>query len=230
MALLGVQTVFPFIKRKISWCLGVLFLALVIQCKPQVEEKIEEIPFYNSAEFTAEWIPKNSPNYKDIHQIAAFSFQNQLGETVTNDTFKGKIYVANFFFTSCPAICPKMTVNLKEVQEEFRNDPEVQILSHTVMPWVDTRPVLVEYAENQGVNGDKWHLLRGSKEAIYDLARNSYFAEKGIGLQKSADEFLHTENFLLIDGNGRIRGVFNGTLPLETERLIETIYSLKKEV
>ncbi len=223
----AVRIVFRCLIKQSSLLLSLLYLITFVGCDSTKKE--DTIPFYNSAEFTAEWINQQDPKYTEIHKIGPFSLLDQNAEVVSNATLKGKIYIANFFFSVCPSICPKMTINLQKIQDEFRDDPEVHIVSHSVMPWVDTTDILYEYAMEHNIDHKKWQLLTGEKEQIYDLARNSYFAEKGIGLQKSSDEFLHTENFLLIDGMGRIRGVFNGTLPLETERIIETIYALKKD-
>ena len=121
-----------------------------------------------------------------------------------------------------------MTTNMIRIQKEFEKDDDIKLLSHTVMPWADSVSVLKEYANLKGIDNKKWHLLTGRQEEIYNLARQSYFAEKEIGLDKDSDEFLHTENFVLIDGKGRIRGVYNGTLALEMTRLITDIRTLKK--
>ncbi|MGB5929376.1 MAG: SCO family protein [Cyclobacteriaceae bacterium] len=153
---------------------------------------------------------------------------NQNGETVTNESLKGSVYVANFFFTICPGICPKMTSNLELVYNAYKGDRNVKFLSHSVMPWVDSVKVLKHYADLRGLNTGQWHFVTGDKEQIYDLARQAYFAEKEIGLDKETDEFLHTENFILVDDRGRIRGVYNGTIPLEMNRLKEDIATLKE--
>ena len=187
-----------------------------------------KLPFYNTAEFTPEWINEGDPGYSEIHTIGSFNFLNQNGDKITNQDLEGKIYVADFFFTLCPGICPKMTSNMAKLQKEFISDDDVMLLSHSVMPWADSITVLKEYAEARDINSNKWHLLTGSQESIYSLARQSYFAEKEIGLDKETDEFLHTENFILVDGKGRIRGVYNGTLSLEVSRLITDIKNLKK--
>ncbi|KYG75445.1 SCO family protein [Roseivirga echinicomitans] len=186
------------------------------------------LPFYNSADFTPEWIDEEDEQYSQVHTIANFSFQNQSGDVINNESLAGKIYVADFFFTICPSICPKMTSNLEKIQTEFVNDESVMLVSHTVMPWVDSVGVLKAYADMHGIENNKWHLLTGDTEEIYQLARHSYFAEKEIGLNKNSNEFLHTENFILVDGFGRIRGVYNGTIPLEMARLITDIKTLKQ--
>ncbi len=207
------------------WALIMINLACANEVKNQ--ETIS-LPFFNQADFTPEWIDRSSLQYDSIHRIAPFSLTNQNGQTVTNKSVNGKIFVANFFFTICPGICPRMTENLKTVQTEFINDPTVKILSHTVMPWVDSVAQLKEYEITRDINGDQWHLLTGSKEELYELARGSYFADEGFGKNVTvADDFLHTENLVLVDSKQRLRGVYNGTISLEVKRLIEDIKTLQ---
>lgn len=181
------------------------------------------LPFYATADLTAEWAEPGSARERSVHRIAPFALRSQDGATVTHETLRGKIYVANFFFTSCQGICPKMLKNLRAIQDAFAEDGDVALVSHTVMPSVDSQQVLQAYAAANGIRSGKWHLLTGPKETIYDLARRSYFAEKRLGYAKGDSEFLHTENMLLIDRQGRIRGVYNATLPIEAERVIEDI-------
>ena len=142
---------------------------------------------------------------------------------------EGKIHVANFIFTSCGSICPTMTRHLKLVQDEFRSDTTVVLLSYSVTPWIDTVDKLKIFADKNGINSTNWHLLTGNKSEIYTLARQSYFAEEDLGFTKDSTEFLHTEHVLLVDKNKRIRGIYNGTLQLEAEQLIEDIKTLTKE-
>lgn len=215
--------------KKISFLL-VLMAFIFMQCNTKTEPIELPLPFYNHADFTSEWINEGDAGYNDIHAVAPFTFINQNGDTVTEHTFKDKIYVANFFFTICPGVCPRMTANLLRVQEEFKADDNVKILSHTVMPWIDSVATLQSYAEIKGVNSQQWHLVTGSKEALYTTARTSYFADEGFGKSVTIEsDFLHTENIVLVDKKRRIRGVYNGTLPLEMRRLIEDINILKKE-
>ena len=191
------------------------------------ESKIENLPYYNSADLTPNWYTEKQLDTLKLHKIATFQFTNQDGKTVSNETVKGKIYVANFFFTICPSICPTMTQNLFAVQKAFKDDNEVVMLSHSVMPATDSIAQLKKYANRWKIDTHKWHLLTGKKEKIYALARQSYFAEKEIGLQKEKNEFLHTENVFLIDKQGYIRGVYNATLALDVENLINDIKVLK---
>ena len=189
-----------------------------------------ELPFYNSGVFTPEWIAKDDQAYDSIHTISTFSFQDQNGENVTNAKFDGKVYAANFFFSICPGVCPKMKNNLMKVQETFIEDDRVKILSHTVMPWVDSVARLKEYALLNDIDSNIWHLVTGSKQDIYGMARSSYFADEGFGKSVTSEEdFLHTENVVLIDQKRRIRGVYSGTLEVEINRMIEDIQLLLKE-
>ena len=187
------------------------------------------LPIYNTPDFTPSWIDEDVPDNQKIHTIPDFSFYNQLGKEISQETFRDKIYVADFFFTTCPGICPKLTKNMGMLQNAFKDDQEVLLLSHTVTPWIDSIPRLRAYAEDQGIMPDKWHLVTGEQDAIYQIARLSYFAEMEVGMDKSVEEFLHTENFILVDKQKRIRGVYNGTLPLEVKKLIEDIRVLKRE-
>ena len=203
-------------------------LSLAIFGACQEVEKQTPLPFFNQADFTPEWIATNHSDYKEIHRINDFEFTDQNGEKVNNDRLRGKVYVANFIFTVCPSICPKMTANLELVRQEFLDEQGIMFVSHSVMPWVDSVSVLKQYAQSQGLDNGQWLFLTGNKDEIYSLARNAYFAEKEMGLNKTSAEFIHTENFILVDTIGRIRGVYNGTLKLEMERLIEDIKTLRE--
>src|SRR5689334_14332549 len=174
------------------------------------------LPYYNTPDFTPLW---NIDTMKIVHTIPSFSFTNQNNESVTNKTFDNKIYVAGFFFTSCGVVCPKMTNNLIKVQQAFDNNTDISFLLHSVTPWMDSVPRLQAYAKRYHLN-NQWQLVTGDKAAIYQLARQSYFAEQEPGFQKDSTEFLHTEHLLLIDKNKHIRGLYNGTLALEADRLI----------
>jgi protein SCO1/2 len=189
----------------------------------------DELPFFNDPDFTPEWISKTDKSYSSIHRIPPFSFTNQDGKITTEKTVSGKIYVADFFFTSCASICPKMTNNISVLQEAFKNNQDVLFLSHTVLPERDSVPVLKKYAVEKGVISGKWHLLTGRKEDIYRLAKKEYYAGDTIGYYQAGNEFLHTENFILLDRQRRIRGVYNGTLAVEIDRLKEDIQILLNE-
>ncbi|MEP2026762.1 SCO family protein [Reichenbachiella sp.] len=188
------------------------WLALLSSCSSNVKEttsRVDHLPFYNDATFTPKWIEPSDVS-TDFHQIPTFSLTNQQGEQITENHLDNKITVVDFFFTSCPGICPKMTDNMLIVQETFSEEQALQIFSHSVTPDYDSVSVLKEYASLKGVDNNKWHLLTGDRDMIYDLGRNHYFIEENLGLQKDPADFIHTENFLLIDQNRRIRGIYNG--------------------
>jgi len=193
------------------------------------ESRTDVLPFYNEASFTPIWLDANSKDVDKLHKIPSFSLINQDGQTITEKTFDHKIYVADFFFTSCPGICPKMTNNMNLIQEAFKNNEDVLLLSHSVTPEKDSVSVLKNYAEAHGVISGKWHLVTGNQKEIYNLGRKSYFVEEDLGLQKDTDEFLHTENFILVDKNKHIRGIYNGLNKTSIEQLIADIKTLKEE-
>jgi len=206
-----------------------VFLLTTILVACNHKPNMGSMPFINKPDFTPEWIDKDNPLFDSIHQIPAFSFTDQDGKSVTEKTVEDKIYVANFIFTKCASICPKMTANMSILQEAFKNDNDVLFLSHSVTPGMDSVPVLKKYAKAKGVISGKWYLLTGNENEIYRLAKKEYFAGDVIGYYQTGNEFLHTENFILLDRHRRIRGVYNGTLQLEMERLIEDINMLKEE-
>ncbi len=174
--------------------------------------------------------PKHALKVNDTtyHFIPNFEFTNQFNEKVTQTTLKNKIYVTEYFFTTCQSICPVMNTNLERVYKEFKDKPEFMIVSHTVDPEMDTVPVLMEYAKKHGVVSKKWLFLTGEKPKLYDIARKGYLlnAEEGTG---DADDFIHTQNFALIDKEKHIRGFYDGTDSLEINRLIQDVKLLLKE-
>jgi len=189
----------------------------------------ESLPFFNTPDWTPEWIEQDSSAYQTIHRIPVFTFIDQEGDTISNKNVVGKIYVANFFFTTCRGICPKMTSNMYLLQEAFKQNTNILFLSHSVTPETDSVGVLKKYAIENKVNSKQWHLLTGSTKNIYDLAKKQYFAGDTVGYYQTGNEFLHTENFILLDKQQRIRGVYNGTLLVEIERIKEDIIILKQE-
>ncbi len=216
-------------KIKILFLL--LFLLQLMACtqiNPR-ESRVNQLPYYNEATFTPHWLDPASEILDTFHRIAPFQLVNQEGDTVTEKSFAGKIYVTDFFFTVCPGICPKMTDNMMNLQDTFLKDKEVLFLSHSVTPEYDSVPVLKAYAEEKGILSDKWYLVTGTQEAIYKLGRQDYFVEEDLGLSKDADEFLHTENFVLIDKNRHIRGIYNGLKKASLHQLVADIRTLKKE-
>ncbi|MEP7237655.1 MAG: SCO family protein [Ferruginibacter sp.] len=208
---------------------GLFFLLCIAACKNKPADTSMALPFINKPDFTPEWIAKTDTAYKSIHTIPAFSFTNQDGETVTEKNVEGKIYVTDFIFTRCGSICPIMTTNMGLLQAKYKDNDDILLLSHSVTPQMDSVAVLKKYAEAKGVISGKWHLLTGNEDQIYALAKKQYFAGDTIGYYQTGNEFLHTENFILVDKHRRIRGVYNGTLSLEMDRLMDDIATLKKE-
>tara|TARA_R110002124_G_scaffold5301_1_gene33080 strand:- start:92752 stop:93450 length:699 start_codon:yes stop_codon:yes gene_type:complete len=226
------------LDRKLYKALLFLLFIILMSCESGVKKenimvvetsRTDYLPYYQEESFTPNWITPNSEEERSFHKIPDFKLVNQLGDTVTQQTFQDKIYVADFFFTVCPGICPQMTDNMGKIQEIFKNDPDVLLLSHSVMPSADSVPILLEYAKVNDVIPNKWHLVTGDKEVIYKLGRESYFVENDLGEPKSIDDFLHTENFLLIDSNKHIRGIYNGLNRASIAQLITDIKSLQKE-
>ncbi len=207
----------------------VVFVLLLFFFACRQEQKQVSLPYYNTPDFTPQFISNGEALQKITHTIAPFSFEDESGSIVTNKTVQGKIHVANFMFTSCGSICPKMTDNISKVSKAFAKDSNVVLLSYSVTPWIDTKERLKQYKEGRGITSSNWHFLTGDKGRIYNLARQSYFAEEDLGFTKDSTEFLHTEHIVLVDGSGRIRGIYNGTLPLEVEQLVRDIQTLKKE-
>ena len=204
---------------------------MLIGCKEpqQNRSRVETLPFYNEPTFTPHWISPSDEVLDSFHRISSFSLSNQEGITVTEKNFENKIYVVDFFFTICPGICPKMTANMVELQEEFLTDDEVLLMSHSVTPERDSVPVLKQYAEEKGILSHKWHLVTGTRDEIYKLGREDYFVEEDLGLAMEEDDFLHTENFVLIDKSRHIRGIYNGLNKASINQLIADIRTLKKE-
>ncbi|MEM7610950.1 MAG: SCO family protein [Pseudomonadota bacterium] len=190
----------------------------------------ENLPYYDSAEFTPHWIEAGSDALTDFHRIPSFEFTNQHDQVITQQDTDQKVYVASFFFSTCPGICPKLRSKLKSVQDAFLDNDSVLILSHSIRPGTDTPEVLQHYAETHGVVAGKWHLLTGDQQSIYELARTAYFANEDLGTLQDQADFLHTENLLLIDQNRRIRGIYNGLSGASVGHLISDIQRLLQEV
>ena len=184
------------------------------------------LPIYHPADFNPELVDTSLLHVKKYHTIGNFSLTNQNGALITNDTYKDKIYIADFFFTTCPTICPIMTDNMGTIQQEILNDDEVMLLSHSVTPEIDSVAQLKAYAIKKGVVDRKWNLVTGDKKQIYYLARKSYMAVKTDG-DGGPFDMIHTENFMLIDKERRIRGTYDGTNPEEIEKLLEDLKVLK---
>ena len=210
---------------KTAFCIisGAFFVIYLSSCRQSKGGETSALPYYNTPDFTPLWLNSEQAANKITHRVGNFSFTNQNGKTVNASDLKGKIHVANFFFSSCGSICPKMTENFRRLQQRFIHNDELLLLSFSVTPWIDSVPRLQLFAKKNNVNPGKWHLLTGNKADIYRIARQSYFAEEEMGITKDSTEFLHTEHFLLVDQTGKLRGIYNGTLALETERLMDDI-------
>lgn len=205
-----------------------LLLAIFAGCF--AKEKAKQLPYYNTPDFTPDFLNSGYEiSEKITHKISSFSFNDQNGKRISEKDVEEKIHVANFIFTSCGSICPVMTKHMKYLQQEFKDNPDIVMLSYSVTPWIDNVDRLKKYAVNNEITSPNWHLLTGSKAEIYTLARQSYFAEEDLGFTKDSTQFLHTEHILLVDKTKRIRGIYNGTLELEAEQLIKDIKELMKE-
>ena len=186
---------------------------------------VERLPIYQPASVNSELVDTTIVHKINYHKISDFSLTNQNGETVTQSKYDNKIYVADFFFTTCQSICPIMTKNMKDIQDKLIKDSEVLLLSHTVFPEIDSVEVLKKYAVENQVIDSKWDLVTGDKKEIYDLARKSYLAAKDNSFGEY--EMIHTENFVLIDKKKQIRGFYDGTNKEEIDRLYKDIKILK---
>ncbi|MEO1012249.1 MAG: SCO family protein [Bacteroidota bacterium] len=188
----------------------------------------KRLPVFQPSMVHPELVDSTLQHVKKYHTIADFSLVNQNGKTVTETEYADKIYVADFFFTTCPTICPIMTKNMVHLQELIKDDQEVMLLSHSVTPQMDSVPQLKKYALEKGVDAEKWNLVTGDKKQIYELARKSYLAVKTDG-DGGPFDMIHTENFILVDKERRIRGFYDGTQETEMEKLMKDIRILKKE-
>ena len=198
----------------------IYFLAVVlISCN---QDSKKQLPIFNPVDFNPKLVDKSIRNISKNHTVKDFNLINQNGITITSKDYENKIYIVDFFFTSCPSICPIMTNNMLKIQEKFINNDDIMLLSMSVTPEIDNIKILKDYAIDKGVDDSKWNITTGSKKHIYELARKSYFAvvEQGDG---GLQDFIHTPNFILVDTKKQIRGVYDGTEEKEISRLIEDI-------
>lgn len=218
-----------FIKKyRILIITFILFSIVTVSLFYNALKPQKTLPIYNPADVNPELVDSTVQFVAKYHTIADFSFTNQNGKTITQKDYEGKIYVADFFFTTCGSICPIMTTNMIDVQKAFANNPKVMILSHTVTPEIDSVPVLKKYALEKGVIDSKWNLVTGDKKDIYSMARKSYLAVK-LGKPEELYDMVHTENFVLVDAERRVRGFYDGTKKEEVKKLIEDIQWLLTE-
>lgn len=211
-----------FVKYRLFWFTLLGLSAVIVVLFYNALQPREMLPVYQPADFNAELVDPEISHVKKYHTVADFALVNQNGDTITREDYAGKIYVADFFFTTCLTICPIMTDNMAYLQEQLRDDPDVLLLSHSVTPEIDSVERLAAYAREKGVLDGKWNLVTGDKKQIYDLARRSYMAVKTTG-DGGPFDMIHTENFILVDREGRIRGTYDGTQKEEMARLLSDI-------
>lgn len=211
------------LKENYYWLLSIVPILFIVWYVFNKQEKqpIRMLPYYGKK-------LHNKEKDTTYHLVKSFSFINQYNETVTDETVKNKIYVTDFFFTTCQSICPIMSSQLERVYDEFKNAKDIMILSHTVSPEEDSVNVLMNYAKLHGVKDRKWLFLTGDKKQLYDMARKSYLLnmEEGKG---DENDFIHTQNFALIDKEKHLRGFYDGTDSLDVTRLIADIKLLQEE-
>jgi protein SCO1/2 len=183
---------------------------------------------YNPIDVNPELVDESLRKIDKFHRVGSFKLTDQDGNETTEKDFEGKIYVTDFFFVTCPTICPKMTKQMNRVYGEFKDDNTISFLSHTVMPEADSVPVLKDYATKLNVSSNKWKFVTGDKKQIYNLARKTYFAAITEG-DGGVNDFVHTENFVLVDKEKRLRGFYDGTSIKDVDRLITDIYALLEE-
>ncbi|MDX1365640.1 MAG: SCO family protein [Arenibacter latericius] len=216
-------------NRRFASSITILIIAiLLVYISKNLTAEKKQLPIYNPTDFNSELVDLSKQRDSINHVVANFSLINQNGDSITHLDYQNKIYVADFFFTRCPSICPIMTNNMNKLQNLFLEDNEVKLLSLSVTPVLDSVPVLREYASKNGAVQPKWNITTGDKKHIYDLARKSFFAavDEGDG---GFQDFIHTPNFVLVDKQKQIRGIYNGTLDEEVKRLMKDIDLLKTE-
>ena len=217
-----------FKKYRLFFGVLIVFSTIIISLFYSALKPKKTLPIFNPADVNPELVDSTVQYKSKYHTIADFSFINQNGKTITQKDYEGKIYVADFFFTTCGSICPKMTANLSDIQKAFANNPKVKLLSHTVFPETDSVSVLKAYAKKHNVDDTKWNLVTGDKKEIYTMARKSYLAVK-LGKPSELYDMVHTENFVLVDAKKRVRGFYDGTNKEEMKRLIEDITFLSNQ-
>lgn len=217
-----------FSKFKKLFITLLILSAIIVSLIYQALKPEEKLAIYEPSMVTPELVDTSIQYIRKDHKIADFKLINQNGDTITQDDYKNKIYVADFFFTTCVSICPIMTDNMVLIQEEIKNNPDVKLLSHTVTPMIDTVAQLKKYAQEKGVIDSKWNMVTGDKKQIYELARKSYLAVKTTG-DGGPFDMIHTENFILVDKEKQIRGFYDGTNPDEIDKLLHDIKILEKQ-
>ena len=215
-------------KRKLAIIIPAILLIIGVIISYQMITERQILPVYSPSQLNPKLVDESLRSVKKNHRIGEFSLIDQNGETFSQNNLEGDYYVADFFFTTCPSICIDMSAQLMRVQEEFKEDESFKIVSHTVQPEVDSSSTLLEYAELHDAIPNKWIFLTGDKKEIYRLARKAYFAATTEG-DGGVNDFIHTENFILIDKEKRIRGFYDGTSEEDVSRLIRDVKILQRE-
>ncbi|KFD39020.1 SCO family protein [Schleiferia thermophila] len=206
-----------------------ILLVIVYYIGGRILKEPERLPIYNPADINPELVDSSLRRIGRNFTTGDFTAVNHLGDTITSKTLAGKIRVVNFFFTTCPSICIDMTRELKSVQEAYKDNPHIIILSHTVTPAIDSVPVLRRYAELHGLDSRIWWLLWADEAEIQRLARKVYFAVKSGPSDDDDHGFIHTENVVLVDTKGRLRGFYDGTNPDDIALLNQHISILLRD-
>lgn len=214
-----------FKKTKYSYIATLIFAIAICVLMYNTFFQEEKLPVYKPTDFNPELVDVSLQGFTENHIVSDFDLTNQNGKTITQSDYKNKIYVADFFFTRCPSICPIMTNNMSKIQNEFIDNEAVMLLSLSVTPKLDSVPLLKKYADKNGAIDTKWNITTGDKKHIYNLARKSYFAvvDQGDG---GLQDFIHTPNFILVDKKKQIRGIYNGTNDEEIQKLVSDIKTL----
>jgi protein SCO1/2 len=205
-------------------------LVTYVMLKPSDETK--PLPVVNPIDVPEEMVDPELLRLGNGHRIGNFAFKDQFGRRFTREMVKGKVFVAEYFFTTCQTICPIMNRQMQRIHEEFKDNRNVELLSFTVDPEHDTPTILQEYAINHHADGSQWHFLTGDKRELYRVARKSFFLLKPAEAENQGDvgsDFIHTNNFVLVDKLLRIRGYYDGTSPKEIDRLMQDMRLLLKE-
>ena len=218
------------LRNKLFFSIFIIFSIITLSFFYKALKPEKMLPIYNPSDVNPELVDSTKQDISKYHKIADFSFTNQNGKIITQKDYEGKIYVADFFFTTCGSICPKMTTNLSIVQKAILNNPKVMLLSHSVMPDIDDVAILKKYAIKNGVIDAKWNLVTGDKKDIYRMARMSYLAVKQ-GKPNEMYDMVHTENFVLIDAKRQVRGFYDGTnLDRSTKDGIKNVNQLIEDI
>ena len=217
-----------FKKYKFFGIVMLVLSAIIITAIAQIMTPTKTLRIYQPTQVSAELVDTTIQYVKKYHSISDFSLTNQNGKTITQADYENKIFVADFFFTTCQTICPIMTDHMVKIQESLKDDRNVFLLSHTVTPEIDSVAQLKKYALEKGVDDTKWNLVTGDRKQIYDLARKSYLVAKDNPYEEF--DLIHTENFVLVDDKRRIRGFYDGTDPDAIDELLEDIKTLEAEI